>query len=306
MTTKAIHLEAVSDLTSEAFLAALRRFFGRRGVSSDIYSDNGTNFVGADKKLCNDFKAAVRNNQTVIPILAMQKIRWHFIPPAAPHFGGIWEAGVKSVKFHLKRTIGEAKLTYEEMSTLLIQIEAVLNSRPLVAINSNDDDQMDTLTPGHFLIGRPLNACPEHVEETHVSSLNRWKLIQKLRKDFWIRWKNEYLTTLQQRYKWKFPSENLKEGSVVLIKDDNTHPASWPLARVAEIHSGKDGKVRLATLKLANNTLKRHINKLCPLVCSDTNDENSSPLKSHYTKMKEEEFILVTTDADGIDVIETS
>ncbi|XP_037825809.1 uncharacterized protein LOC119613826 [Lucilia sericata] len=218
----------------------------------------------------------------------MQKIQWHFSPPAAPHFGGIWEAGVKSVKYHLKRTIGEAKLTYEEMSTLLIQIEAVLNSRPLVALNNDEPGQFDALTPGHFLIGRPLNACAELVEEANINSLNRWKLIQKLRKDFWVRWKQEYLTTLQQRNKWKFPSENLKEGTVVLIKDENTHPASWPLARITEVHSGKDGKVRVATLKLANSSLKRPISKLCPLVSTDTEEQNSAPAMSCVTTTKPE------------------
>ena len=105
-------------------------------MSSHIYSDNGTNFVGANKKLDADFKAAIKNNESVIPILASQKIQWNFIPPAAPHFGGIWEAGVKSVKYHLKRVIGDTKLTFEEMTTLLNQLEAVLNSRPLIGITS--------------------------------------------------------------------------------------------------------------------------------------------------------------------------
>lgn len=260
MTTKAIYLEA------------LKRFFGRRGLSSDINSDNGTNFVGTDRRIDKDLKEAVRNNKTIIPILASQKIRWHFIPPAAPHFGGIWEAGVKSVKFLLKRTIGEAKLTYEEMSTLLTQIEAVLNSRPLVGMHNNDVTQIDVLTPGHFLIGRPLN--------------DWWKLIQKLRKDFWNRWKNEYLTTLQQRNKWKIPYENIKVGTTVLIKDGNSHPASWLLARISETHYGKDGKVRVVTLRLQNSTLKRPINKLCPLVTRDVIEDNSPPVRSCLTELK--------------------
>ncbi|XP_073820586.1 uncharacterized protein [Musca autumnalis] len=160
MATKAIHLEPVSSLTSEAFLAALKRLFARRGKSSHMYSDNGTNFVGALKHLDKDFRDAIKENSTLAPILAAEKIQWHFIPPASPHFGGIWEAAVKAMKYHLRRIVGESKLTFEEMSTLLYQIEAVLNSRPLYHLDENTDE-MDVLTPGHFLIGRPLIGCPE-------------------------------------------------------------------------------------------------------------------------------------------------
>ncbi|XP_032569851.1 uncharacterized protein LOC116800206 [Drosophila sechellia] len=136
MATKAIHLEMVSDLTSDAFLAALRRFIARRGKCSNIYSDNGTNFVGAARKLDQELFNAIQENITIAAQLEKDRIDWHFIPPAGPHFGGIWEAGVKSMKYHLKRIIGDTILTYEEMSTLLCQIEACLNSRPLYTIVS--------------------------------------------------------------------------------------------------------------------------------------------------------------------------
>ncbi|XP_037932698.1 uncharacterized protein LOC119667478 [Teleopsis dalmanni] len=109
MTTKAIHLEAVTDLTSDAFLAALKRFFARRGKSAHMYSDNGTTFIGGATKLDKEFELAIKQNNEVASILAADKIEWHFIPPASPHFVGIWEAGVKSMKHHLKRTIVESK-----------------------------------------------------------------------------------------------------------------------------------------------------------------------------------------------------
>ncbi|XP_075162773.1 uncharacterized protein LOC142235404 [Haematobia irritans] len=153
MTTKAVHLEAVSNLTSDAFLAALRRFFSRRGKSSHIYSDNGTNFVGTARKLGKEFIKAVQQNSNVAHDLASERVQWYFIPPGAPHFGGLWEAAVKSVKHHLRRVIGEAKLTYEEMSTFLSQIESVLNSRPLRPVTI---DHSELWTPRHFLVGRPL------------------------------------------------------------------------------------------------------------------------------------------------------
>ncbi|XP_037959148.1 uncharacterized protein LOC119688547 [Teleopsis dalmanni] len=102
LATKAIHLEAVGDLSLETFLAALKRFFSRRGKSKNIYSDNGINFAGAANILGRDIKAAAKSNNKLAPILASEGVQWHFIPPAAPRFGGIWVAGVKSLKYHLK------------------------------------------------------------------------------------------------------------------------------------------------------------------------------------------------------------
>ncbi|XP_030765048.1 uncharacterized protein LOC115889242 [Sitophilus oryzae] len=139
MATKALHLELVSDLSSETFLGALLRFISRRGRCNHIYSDCGTNFVGASRELINMLKSAAEQEQ----------ISWHFNPPSAPHFGGLWEAGIKSVKTHIKRVIGDQLLTYEEFYTLMVQIEAVLNSRPLCP-QSSDPNDLSVLTPGHF------------------------------------------------------------------------------------------------------------------------------------------------------------
>jgi hypothetical protein len=135
-------------------LGALKRFVARRGFVENIYSDNGTNFVGAQNELKILFKTSEFNNQ-VLAYLGTKKIHWHLIPPRAPHFGEIWEAGVKSAKFHLRRVLGNAHLTYEEMYTLLTGIEACLNSRPLCPL-TDDPNDVDVLTPGQFLIGAPL------------------------------------------------------------------------------------------------------------------------------------------------------
>uniref|UniRef100_A0A1I8NJ86 Integrase catalytic domain-containing protein n=1 Tax=Musca domestica TaxID=7370 RepID=A0A1I8NJ86_MUSDO len=264
MATKAIHLEAVSDLTTEAFIAALKRFLARRGKCAVIYSDNGTNFVGASRKLDKDFKAAIKNNSSAMSFLTEEKVQWKFIPPGAPHQGGIWEASVKSIKYHINRVIGESKLTYEEMSTLLCQIEAMLNSRPLTYAESEDIESLDILSPAHFLIGRSFVDEPEHTENL-IGSLNRWKLIQKMKKDFWNKWKDEYLTTLQHRRKWSQPQDNLQKGDVVIVKDETTHPAKWPLGLIEEVFPGKDGKVRVVSIKLQNGCLKRPVQKVCPL-----------------------------------------
>lgn len=162
--TKAVHLEAVSNLTSTAFIAALRRFSGRRGQIKHIYSDNGTNFVGANKILnIMNKREKQQYNDEIIQALTSNGIQWNFNPPSAPHFDGIWEAGVKSAKTHLYK-LGKNSSTYEEFSTLLIQIEACMNSRPLCPMN-DDPNNLEILTPGHFLIGSSLLAPPDDTSE---------------------------------------------------------------------------------------------------------------------------------------------
>lgn len=127
-------------------------------------------------------------------------MKWRFNLPAAPHFGGLWEAAVKSTKHHLRRVIGEA-LTYEEMATLLTQVEACLNSRPLQPL-TDDPDDLAALTPGHFIIGAPLLAVPEpSLTYEKDNTLSRWQLFQKMRDHFWERWTREYLNTLAARPK---------------------------------------------------------------------------------------------------------
>lgn len=262
--TKAVHLEAVSDMSTDAFLAAFRRFTARRGSCSHMYSDNGTNFVGASKHLAKEVGSIVRDDEVQGQITRVGT-QWHFIPPAAPNFGGLWEAGVKSMKHHLKRVIGDSTLTYEELTTLLHQIEACLNSRPLTAL-MNDPNDVRALTPGHLLIGRELVTPPDPMSTPINSSISsRWRLVQTMRRDFWHNWTTEYLNRLQQRYKWKSTKDNVRVGDLVLIREP-INPSRWPLARVEEVHPGKDGLVRVVTMRKAGGVIvKRAINNVIPL-----------------------------------------
>ncbi|XP_054717285.1 uncharacterized protein LOC129226681 [Uloborus diversus] len=187
LSTKAVHIEVVSDLTTEAFIAALRRFSARRGTPRHIYSDNATNFHGAHRKL-NEIEQSWLNalsSDPVVDYLTQFSIEWHFIPPSAPHFGGIWEAGIRSVKFHLKRVIGETALTFEELTTLTTQIEALLNSRPITCVDVNDTDSINALTPSHFLTGDVISSIPDPANLNEHSFKGKWELIQNLRKGFW-------------------------------------------------------------------------------------------------------------------------
>ena len=164
LAVKAVHLELVTDLSTAAFVATLRRFVARRGKPSLIMSDHGTNFIGAAHELKEMYAFLKRSNtqNSICDHCSSQNIQWRLIPENAPHFGGLWEAAVKSLKYHLRRIVGDVRLTYmyEELSTLLTQVESCLNSRPLGPL-PEPEDGYEALTPGHFLIGRPVEALPD-------------------------------------------------------------------------------------------------------------------------------------------------
>ena len=269
LATESCHIELVSDLTAEAFLAALRRFVSRRGKPKEIWSDNATCFRRANKDL-KELSSALQRQGTqdrVMNFCTSQNIQWNFSPPTGPHHGSVWENGVKACKHHLKRIVGESKLTFEEMTTVLCQIEACLNSRPLfTALDANDDDGISPLTPGHFLIGRPLEALPDHAATTPIFPLKRWRLCQVLTQHFWKRWSTKYLNTLQRFNKWRLPRRNLSIGDVVLIKDNRAPPCQWPLGLITKTHPGPDHMVRVVTVKTKAGTFLRPIVKLCLLL----------------------------------------
>ena len=247
LSTKALHLELVGDLTTESFLGALSRFYGHRGRPKEIWSDNASNFYKADFELRSMLFKAEINWGLVAGKLADQGINWHFIPPAAPHFGGLWEAGVKSVKSHLKRVAGPRNLTFEEFSTLLVEIEMVLNCRPLTPLTGELDD-LEVLTPGHFLVEGGLSSIPEaSTNNKKIDTLTHWKLVRELRNRFWDRWSREYINTLQQRCKWTERRSNLQTGDLVLVLDPSLllPNGRWPLGRILNIHPGQDGLNRV-------------------------------------------------------------
>lgn len=266
MATKAIHVELVSDLTSTAFLAALKRFIARRGLCTDIYSDCGTNFVGGNLILQKEFQQMLRDPKaTYMQHITTLGIHWHFNPPSSPHFGGLWEAGVKAIKYHLRRVLGNTICTFEEYATCLTQIEACLNSRPMCYIHNSPDDPF-ILTPAHFLIGQSLLTIPEPENSSNkVLPSQRWKYMQLLVRQFWDRWSKDYLHQLQHRPKWQTSQPNIKTGDLVLIKSDTTHPTVWPFGIIEKTFPGKDGLVRVVQVKTKNGSFQRPVSKLCCL-----------------------------------------
>lgn len=269
LATKAVHLEVVSSLSVEGFIAAFTRFVSRRGLPNIIRSDRGSNFVGANNYLKEVNQFLIDHESIFKEEFRRQNIHWKFNPPASPHMGGIFEAAVKSAKNLLRREIGETILTFEELSTIFSKIEAILNSRPLVPM-SEDPNDLEVLTPGHFLIGQPLVALPETSwKDTKISRLSRFQVIQKMYQNIWFRWHSEYLSSLQVRNKWYSHSDNIKINDLVLIIDENTPPLQWRRGRVTEVYSGKDSVIRSVKLKTQYGDLVRPVIKLCKLPISE-------------------------------------
>lgn len=265
--TKAVHLEAVSDLSADAFIAALKRMIGRRGLPRDIHCDNATNFVGARSKLVELrnmlFKSS--SQESINNFCTNSSINFHFIPPRAPHFGGIWEAAVNVAKGHLYRSLSGAKLTFEELSTALVEIEAIMNSRPITPMSSDPSD-LEAITPAHLLIGSSLKTIPEPtVEVPDISFIQRWRRINAVKTHFWQRWSTEYVHELQGRAKWTSSSPNVKIGSLVIVHEDNVPPQKWLMGRITNVVHGADGRVRVADVKTAKGEFRRPIRKLAAL-----------------------------------------
>lgn len=277
MTVKAIHLELVSDLSTAAFLASFDRFCARRGTPSHVYTDNATNFQGAQRELINAWHNATQD-PNVINQLVERGVQWNFIPPASPHFGGLWEASVKSVKYHTKRVIGSHTLTCEEMNTLLCKIEACLNSRPLGQFSDNYDDY-SALTPGHFLIGTALYTIPNSsLLDEKETRLTRWQLLNQMRDGFWKAWSNDYLHTLHKRPKWREVQSLAQVGRLVLLRNSLTPPSNWEMGRIVDCQPGNDGLIRVVTIKTARSTYKRSIAKLCFLPVDVNNQADQSKM----------------------------
>ena len=272
MSTKAIHLELVTGYSSDDFLAAFRRFTSTRGPCSELYSDQGTTFVGADKALKELYMASSDYMQGLLGKLAEEGTKWSFNSPGSPHFGGLWESAVKSIKHHLRRVIGNTTLTFEEFYTLLKQVEACLNSRPLVPLSDDPSDQ-NFLCPSFLLTQSNSYIVPEpNYLNTKIPPNQRYKMIQLLLQNWWKAWSCEYLQTLQERSKWTEKSKNINVGDIVLITDETLPPSKWPIGRILQTFPGPDDLTRVVEVKTCTSTLIRPIHKL--ILINSLNNES--------------------------------
>jgi len=219
LTFRAVHLEIAGDLSTDCFIMALRRFTSRRGNPVTIWSDNGTNFVGANQEL----KVALKglNQSTIVNQTVNSNIRWKFIPPSSPWMGGAWESLVKVTKKALETIINHKPVYEEQLHTVLVEVEATVNSRPLTAL-SDDVNDFSALTPNHFLHGKCLSNQIPGVDESNMNIRKRWKVVQAIAEHFWKRFTKEYLPSLNVRRKWNRIQRNVKVNDLVLLQTDNT------------------------------------------------------------------------------------
>ena len=272
---RAIHIEVAHSLTTDSFIMSLRRFVARRGTVRSIRSDNGTNFVGAD----NEFRRAYEemDHEKISQFLAENGcdwIKWERNPPTASHMGGVWERQIRSVRDILQSLLKNHAhiLNDEALHTLLLEAEAIVNSRPLTVENINDPDSLP-LSPSHLLTmkSKVVMPPPGVFQKEDLYARKRWRRVQHLANQFWQRWRKEYLNTLQLRQKWNTVKRNFQVDDIVLLKEETLIRNHWPRARVVETFPDSDNLVRTVKLRVAHSKtpITRPISKIVLLVESE-------------------------------------
>lgn len=240
LTTRAVYIDLINSLDSDSFLMSLRRLIARRGKPHEVYSDQGTNFRGGKAELEQAFSILAPLLRTQ---LVSQQIDFHFNPPKAPHFGGVWEREIRSVKAALRTTLGVQVVPEEVLRTVLVEIEGMLNSKPLGYVSSDIADP-DPITPNTLLMGRHDSVLPRVVyPESDLLSRKRWRHSQILSDQFWKCFTWNYLPDLQTRNKWTEDKDKLKVGTVVLLADPQAPRALWPVGTVRTILQGSDNRI---------------------------------------------------------------
>ena len=276
--TRAIHLELTPSLSVDSFLLAFRRFVSRRGLPVTLLSDNAKTFRSASK----DIRKIIQSDE-VTRYLTDNRITWNFIVERAPWWGGFWERMVKVVKQPLKKTVGRSTLNYDELQTTMVEIEAIVNARPLTYVYDDEESVSTPLTPSHLITGRRITSAPsnQHFEVVSVNQTltKRAKHHQRLLHQFTKRWQHEYLLSLRERSNERCKKQNkespISVGDIVIVKSDLTKRTFWKLAKVQELLPGRDGQIRSAKVKVAGKgdrkpqVLRRVIQDLIPVEVSE-------------------------------------
>ena len=259
MSMRAVHLEIVPSLETSAFIGAFRRFICRRSKPKIMFSDNATNFKGAEKELNEGIRSL--NRRQVCNWMLQEEIDWKFNVPAASHTGGIWERIIRSIRKCMRMIVGESTLDEFGLLTLVAEIERILNDRPITDV-STDPKDLKALTPNMLLTGSLESTNSPDIFMKKDFYVQSWRKTQALADVFWKRWLNEYLPLLQPRKQWWGTSTNLQVGDLVLINDNSTKRGYWPKAVVEECYPDKDGLVRRVRVRTADAVLMRDVRKL--------------------------------------------
>lgn len=284
MSSRAVHLEMAYSLDTSSFINCISRFEDRRTTPQHYHSDNGTNFVGAVREFSECLR---RMEQLAIKDGRKRRtVTWSFNPPAAPHFGGTWERLVQSSKRALRFVLNEQTLTDDTLVTTLIQVEKLLNGRPLTYVSVNPADP-EPITPNHLLLGHENPYVPfDMFDENDMTTKRKYRIAQYLTDCFWRRWMREYLPSLTERQKWLYGQKNLNVGDIVIVIEPDTPRGEWPIARVVKVFTGPDGVVRSAIVHLRSATktseLHRPAVKLCLLESWDTDGASAYERRAGY------------------------
>ena len=275
--SRAVHLETTNTLDTDSFIMALRRFLSTRGKVRSIRSDNGGNFVGAGNELRNCLKEMeISKIATYLQSEMCDWIEWERNTPNASHMGGVWERQIRTIRGILSSLLKShnSVLNDESFSTLIKEVECIVNSRPLDVQNIHDPDS-EPLSPNHLLTlkSKVVLPPPDVFQKDNLYCRRRWRVIQHLANEFWNRWRKEYLLNLQTRQKWTEEKRNFQVGDIVLLKEEHVVRNSRPMARVTEVFPNQDRLVRSVQLLVVNNSspgktysVKRPIAKLV-LLC---------------------------------------
>jgi hypothetical protein len=265
LSTRGVHIELADSLETDDFILCLRNFIGRRGHPVEMFSDNGTNFRGANTELKECLEKLDKSK--IMGHLTPRGISWQFNPPLAPHWGGAWERLVQSIKTALVAPLGNMLVTESVLRTALVEVEALLNNRPLTH-SSSDINDYSALTPNHFLLGHTDGKlAPGQFEPQEINSRRRWRQCQVVTERVYNRWLKEYLPLLTTRGKWREDEQDrpVSIGDLVLVVDENLPRGHWELSRVVDVFPGDDGRVRSVKIKNSRNTFTRPVSTIAIL-----------------------------------------
>ena len=288
---RAIHLEIVTDLSAGTFIRCLKRFSARRGLPRKFISDNGKTFKAAAK-----FLKLVFQDDAVRDYLVGLGVDWLFNIEKAPWWGGVFERLVKSTKRCLKKMIGQAKLSLDEIQTVVVEVESIINSRPLSYLSLSNLEE--PLTPSRLMIGRRILNLPDDlgyliepgdeeftIDPSHLCQ--RAQHINNTLNHFWKRWRNEYLMELRESHRQSNhdpPTQpSISPGAVVVVHDESLPRGFWKLGKVEEVLPGRDGQIRGAVVRIGargehSTLVRRPVQLLYPLEVRDApRDDPSVP-----------------------------